>query len=81
MTLSGPGEGYNVDWSVSEESQGSEEPWEQQIASLLGSLPPVEPPPGFLESLAANGPTIQAPFTLDADEMFTFPFIAKDSDE
>ena len=75
MTPSSPGEGYNVDWST-----GSEEPWEHQIALLLGSLPPVEPPPGFLESLAANGPSIQAPFTLDVDEMFSFPVLPTDVD-
>lgn len=60
--------GYNVDWT-----HGSEEPWEKRIASLLGSLPPVEPPPGFLEALTANGPTLARPFTLDAETPFAFP--------
>lgn len=76
MSAQGPAEGYNVDWSL-----GSEEPWEEQISSLLGSLPPVEPPPGFLEGLAANGPRIQAPFTLDADEMFSFPVLPVEDGE
>ena len=73
--MSGPFGGYDVDWSSS-----SEEPWEQQIASLLGSLPPVEPPPGFLESLAELGPKIEAPFTLDAHTMFSFPVLETDDE-
>ncbi len=67
--------GYEVDWTG-----GSEEPWEQQIAALLRSLPTVEPPPGFLENLAQNGPGIAAPFTLDAESMFSFPVLETDDD-
>ncbi len=73
--MSGPFGGYDVDWSL-----GSEEPWEKKISSLLGSLPPVEPPPGFLEQLAADGPTIEAPFTLDARSLFSFPVLETDDD-
>ncbi|MFW2383897.1 MAG: hypothetical protein ACN4GZ_19250 [Acidimicrobiales bacterium] len=73
--MSGPFGGYDVDWS-----SGSEEPWEKQISSLLGSLPPVEPPPGFLENLASQGPRIDASFTLDAESMFSFPIMETDED-
>ena len=66
---------YDIDWSG-----GSEEPWEQQISALLSSLPPVEPPPGFLEALAQNGPTISAPFTLEGDKPFEFPILDNDDD-
>ncbi len=68
--------GYNVDWSG-----GSEEPWEKQIASLLGSLPPVEPPPGFLENLVASGPEIRGAFALDGDSAFAFPVLEVDQDD
>lgn len=34
----------------------AEEPWEQDIAELLSELPPVEPPPGFLESMIDRPP-------------------------
>jgi hypothetical protein len=33
-----------------------EEPWEQESASLLGALPTVEPPPGFLSSAVDHRP-------------------------
>ncbi len=72
--MSGPV--YDVNWF-----SGSEEPWEQQIASLLGSLPPVEPPEGFLEKLAENGPRISSPYTLDAETPFSFPVIENDQDD
>ncbi len=71
----GASRALSVDWS-----SGSEEPWEAQISSLLSSLPPVEPPPGFLESLAMNGPRITAPFTLEVDSPFSFPVIENDAD-
>jgi len=74
--MSGPLGGYDVDWS-----SGSEEPWEQQIASLLASMPPVEPPPGFLEGLAANGPRIASPYTLDAETPFAFPVIENELED
>ena len=71
----GPRPGLNIDWS-----HGSEEPWEAQISMLLASLPPVEPPPGFLETLAANGPQIAAPFTLEVDNPFSFRIAERDAD-
>lgn len=33
-----------------------EEPWEQEIGSLLGSLPPVDPPAGFIDSALDHRP-------------------------
>ncbi len=38
------------------DAAGSDEPWEQEVAGLLGRLPPVEPPAGFLARAVDHRP-------------------------
>lgn len=54
---------------MSESVNGSpfdEEPWEHEIAALLGSLPPVDPPPGFLDAAIDHRPLYAARTALGA---------------